>query len=57
VERLTEERDAFVAQVADRDARITRLQREVADKTERLGKLAKEMAELKSKGLGKIFSR
>ena len=41
--------------MADRDAKLTRLQREVVDKTERLGRLAKEMGELKAKGLGKLF--
>jgi hypothetical protein len=47
--------DALTAQVAERDQKIARLQREVADKTERLGRLAKEMGELKARGFGKIF--
>ncbi|HEY6105167.1 MAG TPA: hypothetical protein VIV59_04245 [Anaeromyxobacteraceae bacterium] len=55
--KLAQERDSNAAQLADRDARIARLQREVADKTERLGRLAQEVGELKSKGLGKLFSR
>jgi hypothetical protein len=47
---------ALALQLAERDQRISRLQREVADKTDRLGRLAKEMGELKAaKGLGKIF--
>jgi SAM-dependent methyltransferase/chromosome segregation ATPase len=53
--RATQERDAVSAQLAERDGKIARLQREVADKTERLGRLAKELGELKAKGLGKIF--
>jgi hypothetical protein len=53
--RATQERLALAAQVAERDGKIARLQREVADKTERLGRLAKELGELKAKGLGKIF--
>jgi len=55
--KVQEERDGLAAQLADRDARLARLQREVADKTERLGRLAREVGELKSKGLGKLFSR
>jgi chromosome segregation ATPase len=57
--RLASERDGIAAQLADRDGKIARLQREVADKTDRLGRLAKEMGELKAgaKGLGKIFGR
>ncbi len=50
-----QEKESLVAQVAERDQKIARLQREVADKTDRLGRLAKEMGELKAKGLGKIF--
>jgi chromosome segregation ATPase len=53
--RASQEQEAMAAQVADRDGRISRLQREVGDKTERLGRLAKELGELKAKGLGKIF--
>jgi chromosome segregation ATPase len=53
--RASQERDAIAAQVAERDGKIARLQREVGDKTERLGRLAKELGELKAKGLGKIF--
>jgi chromosome segregation ATPase len=55
MQRAKGERDAIAAQVAERDGKIARLQREVADKTERLGRLAKELGELKAKGLGKIF--
>jgi chromosome segregation ATPase len=55
VRRISHDRDAIAAQVAERDGKISRLQREVADKTERLGRLAKELGELKAKGLGKIF--
>jgi chromosome segregation ATPase len=55
VRRISQDRDAIAAQVAERDGKISRLQREVADKTERLGRLAKELGELKAKGLGKIF--
>jgi hypothetical protein len=33
------------------------MQREVTDKTERLGRLAQEVGELKSRGIGKLFSR
>jgi chromosome segregation ATPase len=57
MQKLAQERDTYAAQLADRDARIAKLQREVADKTERLGRLAQEVGELKSKGLGKLFSR
>jgi chromosome segregation ATPase len=53
--RAVQERDGLAAQVAERDQKISRLQREVADKTDRLGRLAKEMGELKAKGLGKLF--
>lgn len=53
--RATEAREALVAQLAERDAKVARLQREVADKTERLGRLAREMSELKARGLGKLF--
>ena len=53
--KASQEREALSAQVAERDGKIARLQREVADKTERLGRLAKELGELKAKGLGKIF--
>jgi hypothetical protein len=52
---MGDERVAFAAQLAERDHKIARLQREVTDKTERLGRLAKEVGELKAKGLGKIF--
>ena len=52
LKRAAAEKDALVAQIAERDQRITRLQREVADKTDRLGRLAKEMGELKAKGRG-----
>ena len=57
IDRLTRERDSYVQQLSDRDARITRLQRELADKAERLGRLAKDLADIKSRGLGKIFQR
>jgi chromosome segregation ATPase len=57
MQELAQERDTYAAQLADRDARIARLQRELVDKTERLGRLAQEVGELKSKGLGKLFSR
>lgn len=53
--RAVQDRDTMAAQMAERDGKISRLQREVADKTERLGRLAKELGELKAKGLGKIF--
>ena len=53
--RAAEAREALAAQVAERDAKVARLQREVADKTERLGRLAREMSELKARGLGKLF--
>ncbi|HEU4384151.1 MAG TPA: methyltransferase type 11 [Anaeromyxobacteraceae bacterium] len=57
MERLAQERDTYAAQIAERDARLARLQRELSDKTERLGRLAQEVGELKSKGLGKLFTR
>jgi hypothetical protein len=53
--RAIHERDSLATQIAERDGKISRLQREVADKTDRLGRLAKEVGELKAKGLGKIF--
>ncbi len=53
--RAAQEREALTAELAERDAKVARLQREVADKTDRLGRLAKEMGELKARGLGKIF--
>jgi len=49
LQRAAQEKDAFVTQMAERDQKISRLQREVADKTDRLGRLAKEMGELKAK--------
>ena len=55
LQRATQERLGLAAQVAERDGKIARLQREVADKTERLGRLAKELGELKAKGIGKLF--
>jgi hypothetical protein len=55
LQRAAQERDSVAAQLAERDGKIARLQREVQDKTERLGRLAKELGELKAKGLGKIF--
>ncbi|HZY05921.1 MAG TPA: methyltransferase type 11, partial [Anaeromyxobacteraceae bacterium] len=57
MQRLAQERDTYAAQVADREARLARLQRELNDKTERLGRLAQEVGELRSKGLGKLFTR
>jgi chromosome segregation ATPase len=53
--KASAEHESIASQVAERDGKIARLQREVADKTERLGRLAKELGELKAKGLGKIF--
>ena len=49
LQRAAQEKDALITQVAERDQKISRLQREVTDKTERLGRLAKEMGELKAK--------
>ncbi len=53
--RAAEARAALEAQLAERDAKVARLQREVADKTDRLGRLSQEMGELKARGLGKLF--
>jgi len=55
LQKVAHDKEALVGQIAERDQKITRLQREITDKTERLGRLAKEMGELKAKGLGKIF--
>jgi chromosome segregation ATPase len=55
LQKAVSDREAVAGQLAERDGKIARLQREVADKTERLGRLAKELGELKAKGLGKIF--
>jgi chromosome segregation ATPase len=49
-QRLAQERDGLASQIAERDERIARLQREVTDKTDRLGRLAQEIGEAKSKG-------
>ncbi|HYQ82048.1 MAG TPA: methyltransferase type 11, partial [Anaeromyxobacteraceae bacterium] len=56
MQRMAQERDTYASQVAERDARLARLQRELNDKTERLGRLAQEVGELRSKGLGKLFT-
>lgn len=53
--RASQDRDPLAAQLAERDQRIARLQREVGDKNERLGRLAKELGELKARGLGKLL--
>jgi uncharacterized protein (DUF3084 family) len=55
LQKVAQEKETLVAQISERDQKISRLQREIADKTDRLGRLAKEMGELKAKGLGKIF--
>jgi chromosome segregation ATPase len=57
IQRITKEREELAARYADKDSRLTRLQREIADKTDRIGRLVTEVNELKSKGLGKFFSR
>ncbi len=53
--RLVAEKEALAGTLADRDLKLSRLQREVTDKTERLSRLAMELGELKAKGIGKIF--
>lgn len=53
--KLVAEKEALAATLADRDLKLSRLQREVTDKTERLSRLAMELGELKAKGIGKIF--
>jgi SAM-dependent methyltransferase len=58
LERAVRERDAYAQQLAERDARIARMQREIADKTERLARLAQELSAVKSRGaFGKLFQR
>jgi chromosome segregation ATPase len=58
LERAVRERDAYAQQLAERDARIARLQREIGDKTERLARLAQELSAVKSRGaFGKLFQR
>ncbi len=56
LQKLAGERDALAAQLAEREARLARLQRELADKTDRLGRLARELGELRSQGPGKLTS-
>jgi hypothetical protein len=58
LEKVVHERDAYAHQLADREARIARMQREIADKTERLSRLAQELSAEKSRGaFGKLFQR
>jgi chromosome segregation ATPase len=58
LERAVRERDAYAQQLAERDARIARMQREIGDKTERLARLAQELSAVKSRGaFGKLFQR
>jgi chromosome segregation ATPase len=58
LERAVRERDAYAQQLAERDGRIARMQREIGDKTERLARLAQELSAAKSRGaFGKLFHR
>lgn len=58
LETALRERDAYAQQLAERDARIVRLQREIADKAERIARLAQDLATARSRGaLGKLFHR
>jgi SAM-dependent methyltransferase len=58
LEKVVRERDAYAQHLAEREARIARMQREIADKTERLARLAQELSAAKSRGaLGRLFQR